>query len=188
MGAHKNIYRYFNIINVYYIYQTRDNKNRGSYCPLFLLFFLLSVLSVEKKNAVCQKTRKRVKNYSVWPSEGDDCRSPLIADVEFALPIFILLINVPFTSKPPLYLSQPLSRILSPRISRNLSKPGLPLSASNEKRSLRIDSAIYYHLISHPTRQSFVPADACDSLTVRQHLIVGGLTFFSIDNSELEVD
>lgn len=62
----------------------------------------------------------------------------------------IHIINVPFTSKPPLYLSQPLSRILSPRISRNLSKPGLPLSVSNEKCSLGIDNAICYHLISHP--------------------------------------
>lgn len=50
-----------------------------------------------------------------------------------------------------------------------------------------IDIAIYYHLISHPTRLSFVLADTPDGLTVRQHLVVGGLTFSRVNYAKLEV-
>lgn len=115
---------------------------------------------------------------------SSDCRARVCT-------VNIHIINIPFTSKPPLYLSQPLSRIRSPRISRNLSNSGLPLSTSNEKRFSAggggIDSAIYYQLISHPTRLSFVPADTPDGLTVRQHLVVGGLTFPRVNYAKLEV-
>ena len=38
--------------------------------------------------------------------------------------------TTPFTSKPPRYLSQFFNPILSPRISRNLSKLGLPFSVN----------------------------------------------------------
>lgn len=73
-------------------------------------------------------------------------RGPELADIQIS--------GVPLTSRPPRYLSQPFSRILSPKISRNLSKPGLPLSADkmrNAPQLREIDSAIYYHFIHRPT-------------------------------------
>lgn len=48
--------------------------------------------------------------------------------------------TVPFTSKPPRYLSQFFSSILSPTISRNLSKSGLPFSVNE----LRINVGIVF--------------------------------------------
>lgn len=138
--------------------------------------------------------KKRIDNFLIPCVKNEEAipSSRLIAKVEFALSISMSP-NVPFTSKPPLYLSQPLSRILSPRISRNLSKPGLPRSASNEKRFLRIDNAIYYHLIFHSSLSDsqttivyFHPISP-NNLTVRQHLVVGDLTFSGVDDAELEV-
>lgn len=57
-----------------------------------------------------------------------------------------------------------------------------------QEATSEINSAIYYRLISRPTRLSFVLADIRDRLTVRQHLVVGGLTFFRVDEAELKVD
>ena len=63
--------------------------------------------------------------------------------------------SLPLTSKPPLYLSQPLSRILSPRISKNLSKPGLALSESTKKtdRSKECAAVYYWCLFIDPCRR-----------------------------------
>lgn len=131
---------------------------------------------------ICRDGRERGGGDKLPTSS--DCRDP-----KFALSISILST----------YLSHPSHLCICPSLWAVFAHPGSPGKPRSPGylflRAMRnvsqqgrvIDSAIYYHLISHPTRLSFVLADTPDGLTVRQHLVVGDLTFSRVNYAKLEV-